>query len=196
MQIPARDIPVQGDLELVADPGHEVIRDIQSILKQAIGSAQWKATLLRRVTEQWKSLSANRTTVGHSVLLDRIFASADPPVPADSVELVGANLRFLLAAQSSSSQVSQEVALLDFVNLTLRFGFLERIAQSVYEISSTAAMRHCQRATDPCFAAWLLPSSDRSAAATILTRFRSARTPVFSSMPTGTSKDRTRGRIC
>jgi hypothetical protein len=163
----------------MASEREEVIRDIQSILKYAIGSAQWKDNVLKHITEQWMSLSAGGASVEHSVLLRRIFESANPHIPRDSVEIVDANLRFLIAAQSNASQMSEGIGLCDFVRLTLRFGPLEQIAHSIYEISSTEPvvphpilMLHfgsqSRHEDDPCFAPWFMPSSDRSATAQIL----------------------------
>jgi hypothetical protein len=188
-RIPAREAPVRAQLELVTSPAslfsrmtperEEVIRDIQSILKHAIGSAQWKDSLLKHITEQWMSLSADGASVEHSVLLRRIFESANPHIPKDSVEIVDANLRFLIAAESNASQMAEGIALLDFVRLTLRFGLIEQIAHSIYEISSTEPVvphpffmlslgSQSQREINPCFAPWFMPSSDRNATAQIL----------------------------
>jgi hypothetical protein len=68
------------------------------------------------------------------------------------------------------------VSLLDFLRLSLRFGFLDRIAQSVLEVSNTGfcephpffALSLSHHEVDPCFATWFVPSSDRNSAARIL----------------------------
>jgi hypothetical protein len=145
-------------------------------MKSALGSDFWREATLRKVTEQWLSLSSDLTPVNHSVLVHRILACAIPPIETEARAVVNANLRFLISAQSNASQMTDGVSLLDFVRLSLRFGLLERIAQSVLEVSSVAfsaphpffSLSQSQHEVDACFATWFIPSADRNSAVRIL----------------------------
>jgi hypothetical protein len=194
-QIPAKDGSTRGQLELVSaqpalllDPVSRLIaereetrRDIFSIMKAAVGSDTWREQCLRKATEEWLSLSADLSPIDPSLLVHRILASANPGVGPDVRGVIEANIRFLLCAQSNASQMTDGVSLLDFLRFTLRFGFLERIAQSVVEVStpgffgfqpyftlSLNSQSQSQHEVDPCFATWFVPSSDRNSTAQIL----------------------------
>jgi hypothetical protein len=191
-QIPAKEAPARGQLELVAAPPDpfsrlilerdEIRRDIQWVMKLAIGSDHWKEAVLRRVTEQWLRLTGEQPSIQHSALIHHIIESADPPIRPDSLGVVNANLRFLISAQSNASQMSEGISLLDFVRLTLRFGLIERIANNVFEISSPGYTEQhpfflfspgSQQEVDACFANWFVPSVDRNATTRILREGRS-----------------------
>jgi hypothetical protein len=191
-QIPAQEAATRGQLELVfaqppllSDPlsrlirdREEVRRDILSIAQRAIGSDLWRAALLDKVAVQWLSMSPDLTPIEHSGFVHRILSDANPPIPVYSHGIVEANLRFLISAQSNTSQMTEGFSVLDFLNVTLRFGTLDRIANSIFELSgpshggdhplfSPPGSSQPERDGDPSFAAWFIPSSDTNSATRI-----------------------------
>jgi hypothetical protein len=184
-QIPAREL--RGGLELVPaqqQPPALIPETLQQLLAgqedterdvmAAIRSAEsdsdaWRREFLFRATAQWLSMSPSLSPIPHFTLLHHIMESANPSPPPSHQQLVETNVGYLIGAQSSRSQTADGIPFVDFLRLMLRFGLLERIAGSVYQLTDVEGSRDNLSfgsfgRTDACFAKWFSPSSDRNEA--------------------------------
>ena len=164
-------------MELISGQ-EELEQDIISVMNKTVGPETWKGELLTRVAEQWLKLTSNLEPIAPSVLVKSVIDMASPSPPSGFLPLIEANLNYLLAVQGNSSQMSDGISFVDFLRLVLRFGFLDRIAFSLYEVSDPSFVQtmstfpfffsqfsQSQQDANPCFAPWFSPSCDQNTAA-------------------------------
>ncbi|KAH0788339.1 hypothetical protein GPJ56_007813 [Histomonas meleagridis] len=168
----------------------DILRRLQTLMEREIKemSNEWKLKFLYLATRDWIQFSPpNATEVKSSDFIQAIFENTDDSECQKNWELIECNINDLLFGSSGSSQYSGTVTFIGFVEFELRFGFLNQIAKSVFEISYnvngddgfhnfTPTNACCSdelfeyildpsppsspSIISPCYAPWFLPSVD------------------------------------
>lgn len=181
-EVPLIEGPMQNRLEIIAKKELSIIpdqltdligdnkdieRDILNLLERVSESSTWKSGLLTRATSEWCSMTSSLRPISHGALVKNAIDRASPAPPRSYQAVIEANLGLLLMAQSSTSQ-AEGVGFVDFLKLILRFGFLDKVAYSVYEISTPHEMfcydfnEQSQHDVEARFASWFVPSTDQN----------------------------------
>lgn len=112
----------------------DIQSDIQKLFSKCFFDDDWKKEFLSRSTSDWLSISTS-LNINPKILLKAVKKNIR------NNELIGiwkgikVNLLYLLLGSNGLSQRAETISFVEFLELELRFGFLNQIAQSIYELS-------------------------------------------------------------
>lgn len=145
-------------------------QDINALIDKSFNKdTGWKSKFLGEVTKNWLSMTNSIDPIKPINIIRMAMSVADPAPPDDFRPLIEENLTYLLSASCASSQIQDEISFLDFTKFCLRFGTIERHAQSIFEVSDPMYKTQqfqwaigSQSDLECCFAKWFLPSTDQN----------------------------------
>ena len=154
--------------------------EILALMSRVAATKEWKCEFLQQARAQWLECADTIDPISPAVLVREILERANPAIPDSDVPLVEVNLGYILHLNNNMSQVEEGVSFVDFLKLSLRFGLLDQIANSIYAVSDRVmeeanwgwfdsqnfwtSFSQSQRDVQPCFASWFCPSSDQHTA--------------------------------
>ena len=140
------------------------LHQIEILLDPVKFSPNWKYSYLCQTTDDWIKIAGNSKTISPTDLIKSIISSSQPKVTHDQYIILERNLEHFLKYSFCNSQ-SANSTFIDYLKLSLRFGYLPNIAQTVLELSTDNDFSNSSS-----FARWFIPSTDFAYAADILNR--------------------------
>ncbi|OHT08134.1 hypothetical protein TRFO_23507 [Tritrichomonas foetus] len=149
-----------------ANPLHQ----IEVLIAPVKFSQVWKHSFLSQATSDWMRFAGTSSAVNSSNIINSIINFADPRLDENSAIIVEKNLSYFLKYSNCSSQSVSNVNFIDYLKLSLRFGFLNRIAHTILELSNFDSNSSSSSNTSVSFAPWFVPSAEQVFANDILNR--------------------------
>lgn len=112
----------------------DVQRDLQRLLGKCFFDDDWKRNFLSKSTCEWLGLSSS-LNVNPEILLKAVKKNIRNNNLFQYWKRIKVNLLYLVLGSNGLSQRAETISFLEFLELELRYGFLDQIAQSIYDLS-------------------------------------------------------------